>query len=101
VGIWDNITLEGDKTMAQTMIEIPDEHLLELEGYKNRIGELLLLGLSQMKIQEALLLYQRGVVSLGRAAELASLPRQEMIKQARVLGIAPRWTEKMVEEELA
>lgn len=71
--------------MAKTMIEIPDERLQELEAYKDRLGEILLLGLSQIKIQEALLLYQRGLVSLGRAAELTGLSEQEMMRQARAL----------------
>lgn len=42
--------------MAKTVVEIPDERVPELEPYKERLGELLLLGLSQLKIQEALLL---------------------------------------------
>ena len=87
--------------MAKTVVEIPDERLPELEAYKERLGELLLLGLSQVKIQEAILLYQRGVISLGRAAELTGLTEQEMIKQARIFGVSPRWTEEMLEEELA
>jgi predicted HTH domain antitoxin len=87
--------------MAKTTVEIPDERLQELEAYKDRLGELLLLGLSQVKIQEALLLYQRGLVSFGRAAELAGLSKQEMVRQARAFGVGPRWTEKMVEEETA
>jgi len=85
--------------MAKTIVEISDEKLAELESYKDRLGELLLLGLSQVKIQEALLLYQRGLVSFGRAAELAGLPEQEMVRQARSFGIYPRWSEKMAEEE--
>ena len=87
--------------MAKTIIEIPDERLAELEAYKDRLGELLLLGLSQVRIQEAILLYQRGVISLGRAAELAGITEQEMIRQARALGISPYWTSKILEEELA
>jgi len=87
--------------MTKTIIEIPGELLPELEAYKDRLGELLLLGLSQIKIQEAILLYQRGVVSLGRAAELAGLQEQEMARQARALGVSPRWSERMLEEELA
>ena len=51
-------------------MEIPDEYLPKLEAYQDRPGELLLLGLLQVKIHENLLLYQRGLVSLGRAAEL-------------------------------
>jgi len=87
--------------MAKTMVEIPDERLQDLEAYKDRLGELLLLGLSQIRIQEALVLYKRGLVSFGRAAELAGLPEQEMMYQARAFGVHPRWSEKMVEEELA
>ena len=87
--------------MAKTIIEIPDEQLRKLEPYKDRLSELLMLGLSQMKIQEAILLYQRGVVSLGRAAELAGLLEQDMARQARAFGTSPIWTEKMLEEELA
>ena len=87
--------------MAKTTIEIPDERWAELQAYKDRFTELLLLGLSQMKIQDALLLYQRGLVSLGRAAELAGLPEQEMMRQARAFWVHPRWSEEMVEEEVA
>jgi predicted HTH domain antitoxin len=61
---------------------------------------LLLLGLSQVKTQEALLLYQRGVVSFGRAAELAGFSEPELARQARAFGVQPRWAEKMVEEEV-
>ena len=87
--------------MAKTTVEIPDQKMAELEAYKDRLGELLLLGLSQVKIQEALLLYQRGLVSIGRAAELADLTEQEMVHQARIVGIQPRWSETQVQEELA
>ena len=87
--------------MAKTVIDISDEKLAELESYKDRLGELLLLGLSQVKIQEALLLYQRGLVSFGRAAELAGLSEQEMVRQARAFGVFPRWSEKTAEEEAA
>jgi len=87
--------------MGKTMVEIPDERLKDLEAYKDRLGELLLLGLSQIRIQESLVLYKRGLVSFGRAAELAGLPEQEMMYQARAFGVQARWSEKMVEEELA
>jgi predicted HTH domain antitoxin len=94
------ISEEGDRGIVKTIVEIPDECLPELEAYKDRLGELLLLGLSQIKIQEAILLYQRGVVSLGRAAELAGLTEQKMARHARAFGVSPRWDERMLEEEL-
>jgi len=86
--------------MAKATVEIPDEQLVELGKYKDRWGELLLLGLTQMKIEEALILYQKGVVSFGRSADLAGLSQHDMIRQARARGIEPRWSEAMVEEEL-
>jgi len=46
-------------------------------------------------------LYKQGLASFGRAAELAGLPQEEMMRQARAHGIEPRWSKKMVEEELA
>ena len=87
--------------MVKATIEIPEERLPELDAYKDRLSELLLLGLSQVKIHEALLLYQRGSVSFGRAAEIAGLSEPEMAQQARAAGVEPRWNEAMVEEELA
>ncbi len=87
--------------MTKTIVEIPDKWLHELEPYKDRLSELVLLGLSQIKIQETLLLYKRGLISLGRAAELAGLSEQEMVRHARALGISPHWSEQTVEEELA
>ena len=59
--------------LAKATVKILDERLAELEAYNEKLGELLLLGLSQVKIQEALLLYKCGIVSLGRAAELAGI----------------------------
>jgi hypothetical protein len=96
-----NPIYEEGRTMGKTIIEISDEKLVELEPYKDRLAELLLLGLSQIKIQEVLLLYQRGLVSFGRAAELAGVSEQEMVRQARAFGVFPRWSEKMAEEEAA
>ena len=87
--------------MAKAMVEIPDEQYAELDKYKDRLSELLLLGLSQMKIEEALVLYQKGVVSFARAADLADISQEDMMKQAMSRGIAPLWSDKMIEEELA
>ena len=87
--------------MATAHVEIPAERLEDIERYKDKLGDLLLLGLKQMKIQESLYLYKRGLASFERAAELAGLPLEEMMVQARAYGIEPRWSDQMVEEELA
>jgi len=83
------------------LIEISDELVQEFKQYQDRLREVILLGLLQLKVQEALLLYNRGLVSFSRAAELAGLSRQEMIRQARAFGVQPRWSEQVVQEELA
>ncbi len=87
--------------MARASVEVPDERAAELEPYRDRLGELLLLGLSQVKIREALLFYDRGLISLGRAAEIAGIPEAEMARQARAAGLSPHWSDEMVAEELA
>jgi predicted HTH domain antitoxin len=87
--------------MAKTTVEIPDEQFAELSKYEDKLGELLLLGLSQMKIEQALILYKKGLVSFGRGAELAGLSQQDLVREARARGIECRWSEKMIEEELA
>ena len=87
--------------MEKVVIEIPDELVAEFKQYKDMLREVLILGLFQLKAQQALTLYSRGVVSLARAAELAGLSRQDMIRQARALGIQPRWSDSMAQAEMA
>ena len=87
--------------MAKITIEIPEARLPELPACQTKLGELLLLGLSQMKIQESLFRYQRGLISFARPAELAGVSQREMIRQARAFGISPRWDTKTFKEEVA
>jgi len=96
------IDADGEvNVMKQVVLELSDDLARQVGSYQGRLQELVLLGLSQLKAQEALTLYTRGIVSFARAAEIAGLSRPEMIRQARALGIRPRWSEQMVEEELA
>jgi predicted HTH domain antitoxin len=87
--------------MQQAMIELSEDLARQVGSYQGRLQELVLLGLSQLKTQEALTLYTRGIVSFARAGEIAGLSGPEMIRQARAFGIRPRWSEQMGEEELA
>lgn len=77
-------------------VDIPEEFMSEFELRHGMLREVLLLGLRQLRINEVLLLYKQGVVSLGRAAELTNLSRQELIQQARAAGIEPRWSDDML-----
>ena len=87
--------------MQKVVVEISDEFVEQFDPYRDRLDELLILGLRQVKIHESLLFYSRGLVSFARAAELAGLPQTEMVQQARAFGVKPRWSEQMVQEELA
>ncbi len=87
--------------METIQLEIPKEISEKLQPYKDKLSELVLLGLQQLKIQEALLLYSRGLVSFGRAAELAGQFERDFLRHARAAGVQPRWSEEMVQEELA
>ncbi len=86
--------------MSKVVVDIPDDLVEEFKQHENNIREVLVLGLQQLKTVEALTLYSRGVVSIGRAAELAGVSRAELIRQARAAGIAPRSSEPMALEEL-
>ena len=86
--------------MEKIVVEIPDHLVQEFKQYQDKLREVILLGLTQLKIQESLLLYRRGLVSLSRAAELAGLTRQDMLRQARAFDVRPRWSEQMAQEEL-
>jgi len=86
--------------VAKAVIEIPDECLQDLEAYRDRIGELLLLGLTQARLREILDRYEQGAISFGRAAQLAGISQRDLVRQARALGISPTWDEGMLAEEL-
>lgn len=87
--------------MKQVVIELSDDIVRQMGSDQDRLQEIMLLGLTQLKVQEALTLYTRGVVSFGRAAEIAGLSMPEMIRQARAADVKPHWSEEMVMEELA
>ena len=59
--------------MQQVVIELPDEVARQMGSYQGRLKELVLLGLFQLKAQEALTMYTRGIISFARAAEIAGL----------------------------
>ena len=87
--------------MKQMVIELSDDIARQVGPYQGRLHELVLLGLAQLKVQEALTLYTRGVVTFARAAEIAGLSLPEMVRQARAAGVSPRWSETMIAEEMA
>ncbi len=83
------------------LVEIPRDLADMFSTRQDMLADILRLGLRQLKVHEALLLYEQDVVSLARAAELAGLSLHEMILQARARGIQPKWSDAMVEDDLA
>ena len=82
-------------------VEIPRDLADMLSSRQEMLVDVLRLGLRQLKVHEVLLLYEQDVISLARAAELAGLPLHEMILQARARGIQPKWSDAMIEDDLA
>lgn len=87
--------------MEKLTFEIPDDLAGQLQPYQDRLKEVMALGLLQLKTQEALTLYSRGLVSLERAAEIAGVTRNEIVRQARAQGLQPQWSEEMAQADLA
>ena len=88
--------------MAKTTVEIPDQKMAELEAYKDRLGELLLLGVvSGQNPGSPVALPARACINWQEQQNSPDLTDQEMVHQARVVGIQPRWSETQVQEELA
>ncbi|MCK4390589.1 MAG: UPF0175 family protein [Desulfobacterales bacterium] len=79
-----------------------DEDLLKDFSFKDEkvIRHVFELGLTQLKIDLVLRLYKQGGMSIGYAAQLAGIPKQEMFRQARIRGIEPSFTGQTLQEEL-
>ena len=91
----------GDKVMDKITIEISDELLRELEPYRNQLDELLRIGLRELKMAQALGIYRKGGLSLGKAARLAGVSRREMAQYAVSQGVLAAHDEEMIREEIA
>lgn len=87
--------------MSKVTIDFNEEVLKGFDfNNQKAIQHIFELGLTQLKIDQALRLYKQGGMSIGYAAQLAGIPRQEMFRQARVRGIEPSFSEQTLREEL-
>lgn len=84
------VTIDFDKELLK------DFHIKD----KNVIRHIFELGITQLKIDQVLRLYRQGGMSIGYAAQLAGIPKQEMFRQARVRGIEASFSEQTLREEL-
>jgi len=87
--------------MGKVTIDFDEELLKDFHiKDENVIQHIFELGLTQLKIDQVLRLYRQGGMSIGYAAQLAGIPKEEMFRQARVRGIEPSFSEQTLREEL-
>ncbi|MGC1121797.1 MAG: UPF0175 family protein [Candidatus Methanofastidiosia archaeon] len=56
--------------------------------------------IDEMKIEKALHLYEKGKISMAKAAELTDVSLSEMMTQASARGLKPLFDKKMIEEDM-
>ncbi len=87
--------------MPNVTITIPEDMVSELEPYREELGDLIRIGLREVKIEQALALFKRGGISLWRAARMAGVSRREMAQHAAAHGLRAEADEATIAEELA
>lgn len=87
--------------MEQTIsVEVPREWLKGVPDEALALQQIFRLGLYQYKVERALALYRSGVGSLGYIAEQLELSKRDLIREARLRGVEPAFSEATVQEEL-
>lgn len=87
--------------MGQISIEVPNQLSDELAAYKGNLVELLVLGLRQVKMQQALSLFREDGISLWRAVRMADVSLREMTQYAVAQGLRATCDDQTLEEELS
>jgi hypothetical protein len=82
-------------------MQIPRHWLEGVPEEQATLQQISRLGLYQYKVERALALYRDGVGSLGYIAEQLGLSKRDLIREARMWGIKPDFSEDTVQEELA
>ena len=88
--------------MKQTVqMEIPRQWLAGVPDEPMTLQQIFRLGLYQYRVTRALSLFQDGVGSLGYIAEQLDLSKRDLIREARLRGIEPDYSEESIGEDLA
>ena len=82
-------------------MEIPRQWLEGIPEEQTTLQQIFRMGIHQYRVQRALTLYREGVGSLGYIAEQVGLSKRDLIREARMRGIEPDFSEETVQEELA
>jgi hypothetical protein len=87
--------------MEQTVeMQVPRSWLEGVPQEPPMLQQIFRMGLYQHKVERALKLYHDEVGSLGYIAEQLGLSKRDIIREARIRGIEPDFTEQTVQEEL-
>ena len=87
--------------MTDIVIEVPEDLSKALMPYRDHLDELLRMGLREFRSAQSLGIYQRGGISLWKAARMAGVSLKEMGRYAASQGVQVPCDEEMVKEELA
>jgi predicted HTH domain antitoxin len=87
--------------MGTVTLTIPDELSAQLEPYHENLDELLRIGLTEVKKEQALTLFKKGNISLWKAARFAGVSLREMTDYAVAQGLRATIDEESVKEELS
>lgn len=87
--------------MEQTVtIDIPRDWIEGVPEEKYILQHVFRLGVYQYQLERAIQLYQDGVASVGHIAEQLKIAKQDLIREFRVRGIEPDFSETTLKEEL-
>ena len=87
--------------MSTITIAIPDDLSAQLEPYRDQLDNVLRVGLREIKMAQALVLYKQGDLSLWKTARLAGVSLREMIQYAVAQGVRAVADDETLREELA
>lgn len=74
-------------------IVIPDDVLISVKLPRKELER-------ELKLELAVILYQREALSLGKAAKLAGITKREFLEELAKRGIPRHYTEKELKEDL-
>jgi predicted HTH domain antitoxin len=85
--------------MAVIQLQVPVEWEEDLRDPAVLL-EVLGLGLEEYRIRQALLLYQKGLGSLGYVADIVGIPERVLMEEARRRGVLPHYDNHFADQDL-
>jgi len=87
--------------MPTVTIAISDDLSTQLVPYRDHLDDLLRIGLREVRMGSSLALFQKGDISIWKAARLADVSLREMVQYAVAQGVRAVADQETFQEELA